>query len=256
MTPDARRTADVAIIGGSGFYDIGLSIESVEIDTPWGAPSAPIALAEVNGRRVAFLARHGAGHRHPPHVVNHRANVWALHSLGVRAVVASFACGSLVEHLPPGRLVVPDQVIDRTTGRADTFHDTFDEGPQHAAFADPYDLELRSLAVAAGAATGEEVHDGGTVVVINGPRFATRAESRWYRSMGAELINMTQYPESVLARELRLPYAAVGLVTDFDAGLDERPDVAAVDQEAVFAEFARHLPRLRSVVLTTAGLVS
>jgi len=252
VTNQRTPTAEVAIIGGSGFYDLGASAEHVEIDTPWGVPSAPLALVEVDGRRVAFLSRHGAGHKVPPHAVNHRANLWALHELGVRGVVASFACGSLVPHLPPGQLVVPDQLIDRTTGRADTFHDRFDDGPAHVSFADPYDDALRGRALAAGATLGDDLHAGGTVVVINGPRFATRAESRWYRASGADLINMTQYPEAVLARELDLPYAAVGLVTDFDAGLDEHPDVVAVDQEAVFEEFARHLPRLRAVVTATA----
>ncbi|MEO7428927.1 MAG: MTAP family purine nucleoside phosphorylase, partial [Acidimicrobiales bacterium] len=177
--------ADVAVIGGSGFYDLGTPVEHLVVATPWGPPSAPVAVGEVDGRRIAFLSRHGVGHRLPPHAVDHRANLWALRELGVRAVVASFACGSLVAHLPPGHLVVPDQLIDRTTGRADTIHDAFPEGPRHASFADPYDADLRRVALAAGTAKGEAVHDGGTVVVINGPRFATRAESRWYRSMGA-----------------------------------------------------------------------
>jgi 5'-methylthioadenosine phosphorylase len=249
----ALPQVDIAVIGGSGFYELGTPVDHVEVTTPWGPPSAPLAIGDVEGRRVAFLSRHGAGHRLPPHAVDHRANLWALHAVGARAVVASFACGSLVPHLEPGQLVVPDQLIDRTTGRADTIHDTFADGPQHAAFADPYDPDLRQAALAACATGGEAVHDGGTVVVINGPRFATRAESRWYRSMGADLINMTQYPEAVLARELGLPYAAVGLVTDFDAGIEERPEFAAVDQETVFEVFARHLPRLRSVVLATAA---
>jgi len=230
-------------------------VETLEVDTPWGPPSSPIALADVDGVRVAFLARHGVDHHLPPHAVDHRANLWALRAVGVRAVVASFACGSLVAHLGPGTLVVPDQIIDRTQGRAETIHDAFADGPAHAAFADPYDDGVRRAALASAIALGEPAHDGGTVVVINGPRFATRAESGWYRSMGADLINMTQYPEAVIARELDLAYGAVGLVTDFDAGLEERPDVAAVTQETVFEVFARHLPRLRAVVLATAATV-
>lgn len=245
-------SVDVAVIGGSGFYDLGRPVDLVVVSTPWGPPSAAVAIGDVDGRPVAFLSRHGDGHRLPPHAVDHRANLWALRSLGVRTVVASFACGSLVSHLAPGQLVVPDQIIDRTTGRADTIHDSFPDGPQHAAFADPYDAPLRAAAVEAASRVGEVVHDGGTVVVINGPRFATRAESRWYRSMGADLINMTQYPEAVIARELGLAYAAVGLVTDFDAGLEERPEVAPVHQDQVFEVFGRNLPRLRSVVLAAA----
>lgn len=251
--PDHHRPrADVAVIGGSGFYDLGQVVDTIDVTTPWGPPSSPIALAEIDGVRVAFLARHGSTHHLPPHAVDHRANLWALRSVGARSVVASFACGSLVSHLGPGSLAVPDQLIDRTQGRAETIHDTFADGPAHAAFADPYDGRVRAAALAAAIGLGEPAHDGGTVVVINGPRFATRAESRWYRSMGADLINMTQYPEAVIARELDLAYGAVGLVTDFDAGLEERPDVAPVTQDEVFEVFAQHLPRLRAVVLAAA----
>ena len=256
MTSETAGRADVAVIGGSGFYDLGQRAEMVEVTTPWGAPSAPVALAEIDGRRVAFLARHGVDHRLPPHAVDHRANLWALRSVGVRAVVASFACGSLVADLGPGALVVPDQLIDRTQGRAETIHDTFAEGPAHAAFSDPYDEGVRQAALAASTQLGEAVHDGGTVVVINGPRFATRAESRWYRAMGADLINMTQYPEAVIARELGLAYAAVGMVTDHDAGVDERPEVEPVTQETVFAVFAAHLPRLKAVVVAAATSIA
>lgn len=255
MTTERADRADVAVIGGSGFYDLGDGAETVEVTTPWGEPSAPVAVAEIDGRRVAFLARHGVRHHLPPHAVDHRANLWALRSLGARAVVASFACGSLVAELGPGTLVLPDQLIDRTQGRAETIHDTFADGPAHAPFSDPYDEGVRQVALAAAERLGEPVHDGGTVVVINGPRFATRAESRWYRTMGADLINMTQYPEAVIARELGLAYAAVGMVTDHDAGLDDRPEVEAVTQETVFAVFAEHLPRLKAVVLATATAI-
>lgn len=247
-----RPHATVGVIGGSGFYDLEQEVRSVEIQTPWGPPSAPLAVADVEGVAVAFLARHGVDHRLPPHAIEHRANLWAFHHLGVRAVVGSFACGSLDPTLGPGSLVVPDQLIDRTQGRADTIHDSFISGPQHLAFADPYDEEVRHAALAAATALGEPARDGGTVVVINGPRFATRAESRWYRSLGGDLINMTQYPESAIAMELGLAYGSVGLVTDFDVGVEDRPDVAVVTQDEVFAVFAQHLPRLRAVVLAAA----
>lgn len=247
-----RPRATVGVIGGSGFYDLEREVTAVEIHTPWGSPSAPVAIAEIDGVPVAFLARHGVDHRLPPHAVDHRANLWALHHLGVRAVVASFACGSLDPALGPGSLVVPDQLIDLTQGRADTIHDSFISGPQHLAFADPYDEGVRHAALAAAASLAEPARDGGTVVVINGPRFATRAESRWYRSLGADLINMTQYPEAAIAMELGLAYGSVGLVTDYDTGLEGRPNVGAVTQDEVFAVFARHLPRLRAVVLRAA----
>lgn len=256
MAHPSGTHAAVAVIGGSGFYDLDGAVARVEVDTPWGSPSAPIAIAEPAGCPVAFLSRHGADHRLPPHAVDSRANLWALRSIGVRSIVGTFACGSLVPDLGPGQLVVPDQLIDQTSGRHDTVHDTFAEGPQHAGFADPYDSAARRTVLAAGDACAEDVRDGGTVVVINGPRFATRAESRWYRSLGAHLVNMTQYPETVIARELDLAYAAIGLVTDFDAGLDDRPDLAPVDQDEVFRVFAAHLPRLRHVALAAAAALA
>jgi 5'-methylthioadenosine phosphorylase len=234
--PDPPVT--VAVIGGSGLYELA----------PVVARHGPVRCCDLEGTTVAFLNRHGDGHHVPPHAVDYRGNLRALADLGVSTVLATFACGSLVADLGPGTLVVPDQLLDRTRGRIDTFHDRFDHGPAHAPFADPYDEGARRHLLDA----APEAVDGATVVVVDGPRFATRAESAWYRAAGAHLINMTQYPESVLARELGLAYAAVGLVTDFDAGVPGREDVAAVTQEAVFAEFARHLPRLRDVVASAA----
>lgn len=246
----------VAVIGGSGFYELDGDEPTVEPTTPWGPPSSPITLGVLDGQPVAFLARHGKHHALPPHAVDHRANLWALREIGVETVLASFACGSLVPDLGPGTLLVPDQLIDRTTGRADTIHATFTDGPQHAAFAEPYDTAARLALLRTASHLDEAVHDGGTVVVINGPRFATAAESRWYRSMGADVINMTQYPETVIARELGVAYAALGLVTDHDAGLEEDPDVEAVTMDAVFEVFAQHLPRLRALLLRTAAVIA
>jgi 5'-methylthioadenosine phosphorylase len=229
---------EIGVIGGSGIYELAPVIDTV----------GSVSVCDVDGTRVGFLNRHGAGHRLPPHAVDYRANVRALSDLGATTLLATFACGSLLPELGPGRFVVPDQLIDRTRNRSDTYFDHFDDGPSHAPFADPYDAAARRRLLGA----APEAVDGGTVVVIDGPRFATRAESRWYRSMGATLINMTQYPEAVLARELGLAYAAIGLITDHDAGLDDDPNVAPVTQEAVFAEFERHLPRLREIVLRAA----
>ncbi len=235
--------ADVGVFGGSGFYSFLDDVETVSLDTPHGAPSAPVTIGEVGGRRVAFLPRHGRRHELPPHRIPYRANVWAMRGLGVRSIVAPCAAGSLQAHIHPGELAVVDQLVDRTWGRADTFFD----GPevQHVAFADPYDSAVRATLVAAARDLGFVVHDGGTMVVVQGPRFSTRAESRWFSSMGWEVINMTGYPEAVLAAELAIPYAAVALITDYDAGLE---GVEPVTQEMVFSFFEGNIERMRALL--------
>lgn len=222
------------VIGGTGLYEFLADADWLEVDTPYGRPSAPIAIGDVAGRAVAFVPRHGRGHEHPPHRVNYRANLWALRSLGVRRVLAPCAVGSLRPDLGPGALVVPDQLVDRTTSRVQTF---FDDGAGHVSFADPYCPALRAALT-----TDDDVVDGGTMVVIEGPRFSTRAESQWYASIGWSLVNMTGHPEAVLARELALCYASIALVTDRDAGID---DGTAVGQAEVFAAFARNVGALR-----------
>ncbi|WP_109508970.1 S-methyl-5'-thioadenosine phosphorylase [Nocardioides speluncae] len=229
--------ADIAVIGGSGFYAFLDEPERVTVETPYGAPSAPIAVGELAGRRVAFVPRHGAGHELPPHRVNYRANLWALASLGVRQVLAPCAVGGLRPEVAPGDIVVPDQLVDRTSGRVQTF---VDSGAVHVPFADPYCPRL-SAAVAA----EPGVSRGGTMVVIDGPRFSTRAESRWYAAQGWSLVNMTGHPEAVLARELRLCYAAVALVTDMDAGIEAGEGVG---QAEVFAMFAQNVERLKGIL--------
>jgi 5'-methylthioadenosine phosphorylase len=237
--------ADVGVFGGSGFYRFLDDVTEVTVDTPFGAPSGPISVGHLGGRTVAFLPRHGPGHELPPHKVPFRANVWAMHSLGVTNVFGPCASGSLQAHVVPGSFVVPDQLVDRTWARPDSFFD----GPvtHHVAFADPYDDALRQVALAACRDEGVEVHDGGTVVVVQGPRFSTRAESRWYGGQGWEVINMTQHPEAVLCREVGLRYAAISLITDFDAGL-EGEDVPAVTQEEVFAYFEANVETVRKVL--------
>lgn len=237
--------ADIAVIGGSGFYEFLAGPYEVDVDTPYGEPAASIAIGEVAGRQVAFLPRHGRHHEFPPHRVNYRANLWALRSLGVRRVLAPCAVGSLQPELGPGALVVPDQLVDRTSGRAQTY---VDAGAGHVGFADPYCPALR------GSLTGadEAIVDGGTMVVVEGPRFSTRAESQWYAAQGWSLINMTGHPEAVLARELALCYAAIALVTDRDAGVQSGE---AVSQAVVFAEFGRNIDRLRDLLeQVVAGL--
>lgn len=242
------EVVDVAVIGGSGFTRFLDEIDTIHLDTPYGPTSAPITVCDVGARRVAFLPRHGVHHEHAPHRVNYRANMWALRALGVRDVFGPFAAGALDPNLRAGDIVVPDQLIDRTWGRPDTFHDDFVDGPYHAPFADPYDARLRASLAAAATAIGVDVRDGGTVVVIQGPRFGTRAESAWYARQGWHLVNMTQYPEAVLARELDLGYAGIALVTDGDAGTDAG---TGVTQEEVFSAFDRHIDQLRRLLVRT-----
>ncbi|MBS9534400.1 S-methyl-5'-thioadenosine phosphorylase [Mycobacterium sp. M1] len=228
----------IGVIGGSGFYSFfGDDAQRVDLDTPYGTPSAPVTVGTVGGHDVAFLPRHGERHEYSPHTVPYRANMWALRTLGVRRIFAPCAVGSLRPDLQPGAIVVPDQLMDRTRGRADTY---FDEGGVHVEFADPYCPALRSVV------TGmADVVDGGTMVVIHGPRFSTRAESQWYARAGFSLVNMTGYPEAVLARELEMCYAAIALVTDVDAGVDVGDGVRITD---VMAEFAKNIEPFKKLV--------
>jgi 5'-methylthioadenosine phosphorylase len=236
--------ASIGVIGGSGFYEFLDDATEVRVDTPFGPPSDPITFGTVAGRSVAFLPRHGKDHRLPPHKIPFRANMWALRSVGVRQVLGPSAVGSLTASYGPGTLVIPDQLVDRTTGRAQTYYD--DGGAVHVQFADPYCPVGRSVAIAAGHAAGWVPAGSGTLVVIDGPRFSTRAESRWYAAQGWTLVGMTGHPEAVLARELALCYTSVSLVTDTDAGVDEGEGVT---HEEVFQVFAQNVTRLRSLIM-------
>ncbi|MEO6200126.1 MAG: MTAP family purine nucleoside phosphorylase [Cryobacterium sp.] len=248
--PGSDAPVQVAVIGGSGLYRLFEPDASVTrvIATPYGVPSAPITIGERAGRRVAFLPRHGSGHSEAPHLINYRANIWALASLGVTAIISSSAVGGVSPDYPPGMLVVTDQFIDRTTARADTF---FDRGTvAHLPAADPFDPQLRRIAVAALTGLGERFAPSGTVVVIQGPRFSTRAESLWFRAVGAHIVNMTQYPEVVLASELNLATVNLSFVTDADAGLapDAGDDADAVSAELVFRRLADAQPRILAAI--------
>lgn len=236
----------LGVIGGSGFYTFfGSDARTISLDTPFGEPSAPVTVGSVGEHEVAFLPRHGVHHQHPAHTLPYRANLWALRSLGVRRVFAPCAVGSLTPRLGPGSIVVPDQLVDRTQGRPDTY---FESGGAHAAFADPYCPTLRA------AVTGlPGVEDGGTMVVVQGPRFSTRAESRWYAAAGFALINMTGYPEAVLARELDMCYAPIALVTDLDAGVEAGGGVKAVD---VLSEFDKNIEPFKKLVYEAIGQVA
>lgn len=242
MTTNHDR-AEIGVIGGSGLYELLPDAREVAVSTPYGEPSDPLVLADVDGRRVAFLPRHGRDHRHPPHRINYRANLWALRSIGVRQVLAPCAVGSLRNDLRPGTFVLPDQLVDRTDGRVGTF---FDVGAVHVPFADPYCPAGRTALRATCGDLGLAVVDGGTMVVVQGPRFSTRAESQWYGRQGWSMINMTGQPEATLARELALCYTPIALVTDLDAGIDAR---SAVSQDHVFAVFASNVKVLRTLLV-------
>jgi len=236
------------VFGGSGLYELLDEIELLEVGTPYGKPSDAIAIGTVDGNRVAFMPRHGATHTIPPAAINYRANIWAFNELGVERIIAPTAVGSLRADIKPGDFVVCDQFVDRTWGRSDSY---FMEGPRvgHLSSADPYCPELRALAVEVGREQGVDVHDGGTVVVIQGPRFATRAESRWYGAQGWQVINMTQYPEVVLARELEICYVNIALVTDYDAGLEGDSSVSAVNVADVTSVMTSNNERVRRLIV-------
>jgi len=244
---ERKNLADVGVIGGSGFYELLTDVEHHAVQTPYGPPSGTLAIGTYEGKRVAFLARHGPGHRYPPHKINYRANIWALASVGVTRILGPNASGSLQPHVKPGDFVVCDQFVDRTSSRETTFYD----GPPvvHIGGAEPYCPELRQLAIEAGRELEITVHERGTVVVIQGPRFSTRAESRWFSSEGWEVVNMTQFPEQVLARELEVCYTGISLITDYDAGLEGRDDVEAVSVAGVIEVFHRNNARVRDLLL-------
>ncbi len=242
----ALPLAEIGVFGGTGFYRFLDDVEEVTVQTPYGAPSSPLAVGRLGDRSVAFLARHGRSHEIPAHRVNYRANLWALRRLGVRRVLAPCSVGSLQPDLEPGSFVVCDQLVDRTRGRADTFFD----GPTlaHVSFADPYCPDLRQVLTAAGRDLGLTMHPTGTVVVIQGPRFSTRAESRWFSSAGWDVVNMTQYPEAVLARELNMCYSGIALVTDYDVGLEGVAGLEPVTIEVVFKVLADNVAKVQSLL--------
>jgi 5'-methylthioadenosine phosphorylase len=259
---DSRRgpsrpapAAEVGVFGGSGFSSFIEDAHEVTVVSRFGVPSDTVTVGTVEGVRVAFLPRHGRTHQWPAHRVNYRANIDVMRLLGVRALLAPFTAGSLQPGIAPGEFVVVDQLVDRTNGRPDTFYDRFTDGPCHVSLADPYDPDLRALVVAVAREQGITVHEQGTVVVVNGPRFSTRAESAWFSSAGWHVVNMTQYPEAALAREAGIRFAGVGLVTDYDAGISGGPHVEPVNQEEVFACFERNLDRVRGLLRAVIGRV-
>ncbi len=234
--------AEIGVFGGSGFYSFLDNVEAVAVDTPYGLPSSKVFLGKLEGRSVAFLPRHGVDHELPAHAINYRANLWVMKELGVDFIFGPCASGSLQADVKIGDFVVCDQFVDRTTGRRDTFYD----GPitTHVSAADPYSPVLRQLLIDGCRELDIPVHETGTVVVIQGPRFSTRAESKWFSSAGWEVINMTAYPEGYLARELEIGYANVSLITDYDVGVEGVPPVSHAEVVATFGANNDKLRRL------------
>ncbi|HZT42157.1 MAG TPA: S-methyl-5'-thioadenosine phosphorylase [Chthonomonadaceae bacterium] len=247
MTVSDQPAADIGVFGGSGFYSLLENVQEIKVDTPYGPPSDSVFLAEMEGKRIAFLPRHGRTHTIPPHAINYRANVWAMKSLGVRYLISPCAAGSLQLHVQPEHFVVCDQYVDRTNGRKDTFYD----GPTvyHLSTAEPYCPHLRRLAIEVIREHGITVHERGTIVIVQGPRLSTRSESRWYMQAGWEVISMTQYPESYLALEQEIAVVNISLITDYDSGLMGENGIRPSTSQEILHVFQKNSERIKQVVL-------
>jgi 5'-methylthioadenosine phosphorylase len=241
------RQAEIGIIGGSGFYDLATGLREIKVETPYGPPSDKIALGQIAGKKVAFLPRHGKAHDLPPHKINYRANIWALKELGVSRIITSHAVGSLQREIKPGHFVILDQFIDRTWGRKDTFYDG--QFATHISAAFPYCLQLRELAIKKAQEMKLPFHKKGTVVVIQGPRFSTAAESTWFTKMGWDVVNMTEYPEIVLAKEKEMCYCALAVATDYDSGLVAEGKVQPVSVEEIISGFQKNIDKAKKLIL-------
>ncbi len=241
-----KTPAEIGVFGGSGFYKFFKDARSLVVKTPYGSPSAKVTVSRIAGKNVAFLPRHGIHHEFPPHVVPYRANVYAFKKLGASRIIAPNAVGSLKAMIEPGDLVFCDQFVNFTSGRRDTYYD----GPvtTHVSTAEPYCPQMRKVAVEVAGKMGVRYHSEGTVVVIQGPRFSTKAESRFFTKQGWDVINMTQYPEVVLAREQELCYLNISLATDYDVGLEGDPDVKAVSHEEVIKVFDKNMETMRTLI--------
>jgi 5'-methylthioadenosine phosphorylase len=240
----------IGIIGGSGLYDMAEVTDRTEVTlaTPFGDPSGPFVLGTLRGRRVAFLARHGAGHRLLPSELNFRANIFGMKQLGVEFILSASAVGSLKEELKPLDIVIPDQFIDRTRGRISTF---FGRGlAAHVGFAHPFCSRLSAIAYASGQTAGATVHKGGTYVCMEGPQFSTLAESRLYRSWGADIIGMTNLQEAKLAREAEICYTTIALVTDYDCW---HPDHDHVTVDMIIANLTQNAQTAQAIIAAAVG---
>ncbi len=243
----------IGVVGGSGLYEMeGFEgVSERDVQTPFGSPSDKVMMGEIHGRRVCFLPRHGVGHRLLPHEINHKANIWALRSLGVRWLISVTAVGSLREELAPRDIVVPDQLIDRTGTAAK--HTFFGNGiAAHVGFGEPYCADLRKNLLAAARSQAPNVHDGGAYLCMNGPAFSTRAEANFHRMIGADLIGMTNGPEARLCREAEIAAAALALVTDYDCW---KEDEAAVEVDAVVANLHANSAMAKQIIRAVVALI-
>jgi 5'-methylthioadenosine phosphorylase len=240
----------IGVFGGSGFYEFIADARPSPVTTPYGSPAAQPVVGTISGVEVAFIPRHGDDHQFPPHLTPFRANVWAMRELGVDRIIATAAMGSLLKEYAPGHFVIPDQIVDRTWGREHTFV----SGPEveHLSFADPYHPGMRQAALQGLKSTGAEVHEGGTVVVVHGPRFSTRAESAAFLAAGWYLLSMTQMPEAALAGEAGMAYVGIGVITDYDVGLDGAPPVT---HDAVLRRFAESVDTLKAGIAAMAPAI-
>lgn len=242
----------IAIIGGSGFEnpDILEDAGYVDIETPFGKPDTRIRTGRIGGIDVCVISRHGADHSVTPTHVNNRANIWAVRELGCTCIIATSACGSLRKEIEPGDLIFPDQMIDFTRFRQITFFDKFQEGElKHTPMGEPFHEGLRCLLAETARQLGFRFHEVGTVITIEGPRFSTRAESRMFRSWGADIINMSTAPECILANEAGIPYAVVAVSTDYDSWMEEERTVTWEEVLKVFAENVHNVVRLIQTVI-------
>lgn len=239
-----KQLATIGVFGGSGFYKFLDNIEEVRVETPYGMPSDNLFIGQIGPHKVAFMPRHGRNHSILPHMINYRANSWAMKSVGVERVISPCAAGSLQTHIEPGSFVICDQFVDWTEGRKSTIF----EGPivTHPSPAENYCPELRQLAIKTTKECGVPVHETGTVVVINGPRFSTKAESKFFTNQGWEVINMSAFPENYLAKEMDMCPLNISLITDYDAGLVG--DVAPVSHHEVMQVFNSNLENLKKVL--------
>ncbi len=238
---------EIGIIGGSGLYSLLAESADISKETKFGKPSGNISIGKINGIEVAFLPRHGKRHNIPPHKVPYRANILALKEIGVKRIIGVGTVGSLKKEYKPGDFVVFDQFFNMTNGRDDTIFDS--DSVAHVSTAEPYCSELRSIAINSAESMKIKMHEKGTILVVNGPRFSTKAESRFFSASNMDLINMTQYPEVALAREMQMCYLGIGIVTDYDVGLEGEPGIKPVS----FDDIARTMKENEAKVKLLIG---